>query len=496
MQTHVLEYLDRTVAAHPDKVALVDEHARCTFATLARRARAIADHIRVSAGSTKQPIAIYLPKSIDAVVACFGILASGNIYAPLDTKSPLARTRAILQQLEPAVVITDAAGAEALRGLPLWIVDGRESESEIATLIPPGAIDTDPAYIIHTSGSTGVPKGVVIPHRGIIDYIDWAIATFPINANTVIGNQSPLFFDNSTLDLYLCAATGATLVLIPETLFSFPIRLLEYVAQHEITFLFWVPSVLIQVANARVLATAALSRLTTILFAGEVMPNRHLNEWRRHLPHACFANLYGPTEITVDCTYYIVDREFADDDPLPIGIPCRNTDILILDEHDACSDRGELCVRGASLALGYWNDPEKTAGAFAQNPLNPHYPERIYRTGDVVARNERGELLFIGRKDTQIKHLGYRIELGEIELAAAGIPGIRNACVVYDSSRQEICMFYESADDVSPATLRTDLSRTLPKYMLPTKFHRLDALPKNANGKTDRLQLRARLQDS
>jgi D-alanine--poly(phosphoribitol) ligase subunit 1 len=494
MQTHVLEYLDRTVAAHPDKIALIDERGSCTFATFARRIRATADRIKQRTNATNRPVAVYLPKSADAITACFGILASGNFYAPLDPKSPIARIRTILQNLEPALIVTDVKGAAALEGLPLLILD--DTEGELALLTPAHAIDTDPAYVIHTSGSTGVPKGVVIPHRGIIDYIDWAIETFLIDADTVIGSQSPLFFDNSTLDLYLCVATGATLVLIPETLFSFPIRLLEYVAEKEISFAFWVPSVLIHVSAAGVLPKVPLPHLTKVLFAGEVMPNRHLNEWRRHMPHALFANLYGPTEITVDCTYYIVDREFADDDPLPIGIPCRNTGILVLDEHDRLTDRGELCVRGSSLARGYWNDPGKTASAFVQNPLHAHYPERIYRTGDIVERNERGELMFIGRKDTQIKHLGYRIELGEIELAASSLSGVHNACVLYDATRQEICLFYEGEATTTPASLRSELSHALPKYMLPTKFHRLDILPKTPNGKTDRLQLRALLQES
>ena len=200
--------------------------------------------------------------------------------------------------------------------------------------------------------------------------------------------------------------------------------------------------------------------------------------------------MYGPIEITVDCTYFVLDREFADDEGLPIGFPCRNTDILILNEENrpcAVEGRGELCVRGSSLALGYWNDPEKTAKAFVQNPLNTSYPELIYRTGDQVYRNRRGEIMFVGRLDFQIKHLGYRIELPEIEYQVLAIEQIANACVLYNKGKKEITLFYETRDgELSPAAIRQKLSQIFPKYMLPTAFHQMKELPRNPNGKIDR----------
>jgi non-ribosomal peptide synthetase component F len=226
-----------------------------------------------------------------------------------------------------------------------------------------------------------------------------------------------------------------------------------------------------------------------VLFAGEVFPTRHFNYWRRRLPQATFVNLYGPIEITVDCTYYVVDREFQDDEPLPIGRPRRNVDVLILNERNEATgvnEQGELCVRGSSIAPGYWNDAAKTEQVFTRNPLNPSYPEQIYRTGDTAYRNERGEIMFVGRKDFQVKHLGYRIELGEIEHAALAVKGLGNACVLYDKAKKEITLFYEAVGEASPASIRQELSRSLPKYMLPTVFHRMDMLPRNPNGKIDR----------
>ena len=314
---------------------------------------------------------------------------------------------------------------------------------------------------------------MVIAHRGVIDYIDWAVSTFSITSEAVIGNQAPFYFDNSTLDIYLMYATGATLDIIPEMDFSFPAKLVDYMNEHRITFVFWVPFVLINVA----------------IFAGEVMPNKHLNYWRRHLPGCRYANLYGPTEITVDCTYYEVDREFADDEPLPIGKACRNSDVLILVDQQreaAVNEEGELCVRGSSLALGYYNDWEKTKSAFIQNPLNRHYPETIYCTGDIVYKNERGEIIYVGRKDSQIKHNGYRIELGEIENAILATKLVDNCCATYDFAEKKIVLYYQAAEELNLSVFRKAVANKIPRYMLPTVYHREEVLRQNASGKIDR----------
>jgi acyl-coenzyme A synthetase/AMP-(fatty) acid ligase len=204
--------------------------------------------------------------------------------------------------------------------------------------------------------------------------------------------------------------------------------------------------------------------------------------------------LYGPIEITLDCTYFIVNREIADNEPIPIGIPYKNTDILILNENNQLiknGEEGELCIRGTSLAMGYYNNPEKTAAVFVQNPLNQAYPEIIYRTGDVVCFNERGELIFKGRKDTLIKHFGYRIELGEIEHVIVNILQIvKNCCIIYQIEKKEITAIYESFDIISDVEFRKKLLLHFPKYMIPTKYIRMDELPRNTNGKIDRLTLK------
>jgi D-alanine--poly(phosphoribitol) ligase subunit 1 len=505
MQINVLEYLETgPLLKCRDKLAIRDSRRGFTFGEIERFAKNCAALILQKTVATNQPIAVFLPKSAEAIIADLGALYTGNCYSNLDIKSPPERLQNMLQNLNSSVVITSKEHSSALRALGI-------SENQLlfveTALVPEinydnaqlqqrlkSVIDTDPVYIIYTSGSTGIPKGVVVSHRGIIDYIDWARDCYQIFDNEVIGNQAPFFFDNSTLDIYLCLSCGATLVLIPEENFGYPLKLMQFVEQMGVTTFFWVPSVMTGVANFKILDSLAPASIRKILFAGEVMPTRTLNYWRSKYPNALFSNLYGPTEITVDCTYYIVDRDFKDEEALPIGFPCRNSDVLILNEHNKpakIDEPGELCVRGSSLALGYWNNPEKTASAFVQNPLNPHYPELIYRTGDLVFKNVRGEIMFIGRKDFQIKHLGYRIELGEIEHAVQQVDDIHNCCVAYDQEKKAILLFYESGRELSPSFIRERLSASLPKYMLPTVFHRLEKMPLNGSGKIDRQKLAA-----
>jgi amino acid adenylation domain-containing protein len=500
MQINVLEYFEQgALAKCRQKVAVVDHDRRYTFAELERFTKNCAALILQRTSAFNQPIAVFLPKSAQTIVADLGILYSGNCFANLDLKSPPERLKAILQNLGASIVITSAAHVAALHsvGVPeeqLLLAEAAmtaEVNYDNATLSArlEQVIDTDPLCIIHTSGSTGIPKGVALNHRSTIDFMDWVFQRLRLDGSEVIGSLSPFYFDIYTLELYLCLAKGATLVIIPEQCAAFPAKLLDFMVAKAISFVFWVPTIMVNIANQDLLAKWKLEALHKVFFAGEVFPTKHLNYWRRHLPGAMFVNLYGPIEISVDCTYFVVDREMADDEKLPIGFPCRNTDILILNEQNQpakVDEPGELCVRGSSLALGYWNNPERTAQAFVQNPLNPHYPEIIYRTGDLVYRNVRDEIMFIGRKDFQIKHLGYRIELGEIEHAVLQVDGIRNCCVVYHQGRKEITLFFESDQDLSPAFIRERSTAFVPKYMLPTVFHRMDQLPKNPNGKIDR----------
>lgn len=498
----VLRYLEETAKKMPNKVAIVDDSGELTFCQLRQRARILAKKIAKETGGARgKPIFVYLPKSAASVVSFMAILYSGNFYTPTDVRFPLEKPRSILSKLRPTACITDSAHFEVMKNLQAGGVinldeinfselESEELDEEECEILQ-SVIDTDIAYTLFTSGSTGTPKGVCIMHRGIIDYIDWVKEHYKITELDSILNQAPFYFDNSTFDIYLCISTGATLHITPESFYSFPPKLLSYIAEHKITTLFWVPSIIIYIANSEILSNKKcpdLSSLKRVIFAGEVMPNKALNVWRKALPNVLFANLYGPTEITVDCTFFDVTRDFRDDEPLPIGKPYKNSDVFLLSENNTlvtkAGEQGEICVRGAGLAAGYWCDIEKTNEVFVQNPLNKSFFDRIYKTGDIAHYNEYGELMYDGRRDFQIKHMGYRIELGEIETAASGLGGVGEACCVYDAAKKEIRLFF--VGDTDEKQLRKGLSSVLPRYMIPTKYTKLDSFPHNANGKIDR----------
>ncbi|MCM1235183.1 MAG: amino acid adenylation domain-containing protein, partial [Ruminococcus flavefaciens] len=503
VQISVIEWIENTGKNFPDKVAIVDENSSITYGEYRRKSRKIASSL-IELGLGKQnPVIIYLRKSLEVLVAFMGVAYSRNFYCPIDVEMPEARVNKIIDTLNPAIVITTRELADEFKkfhysGSYLFIeeIEGNCNENAVNARLQ-SIIDTDLLYVLFTSGSTGVPKGVGIRHRSVIDYIDWVTSEFEITCEDSFGNQAPFYFDNSILDIYSCLKTGATLYIIPHGLFMQASLLLKYLKRNGVSTIFWVPSALIAVARLKALKNIDLNDvLKRVLFCGEVMPNKQLNYWRKNLTSAVYANLYGPTEITDACTYYVVDRDFSDDEPLPIGKPMRNTEILVLDEDNRlvdesdCISVGELCVKGTSLAVGYYNNPEKTKDAFVQNPLNTAYEEKIYRTGDIVAYNKYKELMYMGRKDYQIKHMGHRIELGEIETAASSFDYVLRCCAQYDDNKKKIVLIIETNEDIDSKTIEDDLRRLIPEYMIPGKIVSIEKLPLNSNGKIDRKLLK------
>jgi amino acid adenylation domain-containing protein len=419
----------------------------------------------------------------------------------LDIKTPSSRIGKILERIKPVIIITNSILAGLIQEidsqLPLVLIDELHFEKihdiDLLDTNVGRIIDTDPLCIINTSGSTGTPKGVVLNHKSFIDFTEWAIDTLKISEDETIGSLSPLVFDIYSFELCMMMAKGSSIVLLPDSYAPFPAQILTLVQEKKVTFLFWVPTIMVNIANMDLLSKIPLPDLRMIWFAGEVFPTKQFNYWKKHLPGIKFVNLYGPIEITLDCTYFIINREINDNEPIPIGFPCRNTDILILNDKDelsGCYEDGELCVRGTSLAMGYYNNPEMTASAFVQNPLNTSYPELIYRTGDIVFKNDKGEIIFKGRKDSLVKHLGYRIELGEIEhVIINSLKLVENGCIVYNFNKKEITLFYECEKNISIGEMKKAIGEVFPKYMIPTVFYRMDILPRNTNGKIDRLFL-------
>ncbi len=500
MQVNVLEWLDRTAAQMPDRLALWDEQEQMNYKEYREKSMGLAKAVlSVLPGNGRRPVVVYLEKSIRVLASFMGIAYSGNFYSPIDVDMPKQRVDKILEVLQPELVITTKEGQKEFEKFDFsgkYILYEEVESLEEAPDVCRAAeniLDTDLLYVLFTSGSTGTPKGVCITHRSVIDYTDWVTHTFGITAQDSFGNQAPFYFDNSILDIYSAMATGAALYIVPKKLFPQPVRLLEWLKENRISTIFWVPSALMVVSKLKAFRNVDLTdTLKRVLFCGEVMPNKQLNLWRKYLPEVVYANLYGPTEITDACTYYLVDREFGDEESLPIGIPMRNTQIYVLDEQDRLVTTphvvGELCVRGTCLSTGYYNNPEKTAAAFVQNPLNGAYEEKIYRTGDLVEYNERGELLYLSRKDFQIKHMGHRIELGEIETAVASLPEITMCCCLYDEKKSRIVLFLDR--EMAREEINGQLEKMIPEYMLPGKLVCMETMPLNANGKIDRVKLK------
>lgn len=501
MTKTVLEYLNKAIEKRPNKKAYADYKRSLTYKEFGEECKEIASGIICNLKKNNQvkplmmPIIIFQDKTIDALISCIATIYSGNIYVPFDVNAPLERLIKITKVLEPALVLSDKEHFEKAKtlgaGLVLCIEDLKGTDILGLQLekIEKNMIDTDPAYIIYTSGSTGIPKGVVIPHRAIIDFVEESSTVMKFSEKEIFANQAPFYFDASVPDIYCTMRNMSTMYIIPQKLFSFPINVMKFMKERNVNAIFWVPSALILAANLKALGEVDMKQLKKIMFCGEVMPVKQLNMWRKYIPDAQYVNYYGPAETTYASTYYIIDREFKKEEMLPIGKGALNTDIIILNEKNEETKKeeiGELCIRGSSLALGYYNNPEKTNENFVQNPLQKSYPEIIYRTGDLVRKNKRNEIEYLSRKDHQIKHLGYRIELGEIEMAINSINDVLIACAFYNERKKMIVAVYEGS--VEEITLREKIKNIIPDYMVPGEIINVDKMIMNANGKIDRVK--------
>lgn len=496
---NVLEMLERASCKFSNKLAFADSSMQVTYAEAVEAARRIGSSL-AQEKTFGRSVAVLVPKGVKMLISFFGVVYSGNFYVPIDVDMPVDRIMLILKTLDTRSIIVDDTTCGMDLGdfnelkIPYQTLVSGETDDRILENIRKKAIDTDPVYALFTSGSTGIPKGVIVPHRSVIAYAEWCVETFHFDESTVFGNQTPFYFSMSVLDIYATICSGAALYVIPKVMFTFPVNLMEFLNENKINTIYWVPSALCLITKFDMFSAIKLPYLKKVLFAGEVMPTKHLNLWRKNLPDALYANLFGPTEITDIGVYYIVDREFRDDEAIPIGRACTNVDLLVLDENNREVTEpdviGELYYRGSYLGHGYYNNWEKTREVYVQNPLNNAYPDIVYRSGDLVRYNEYGELVYVCRKDFQIKHMGYRIELGEIENAASSFGGIDRCAAIYEAKGDNILLFYEGSK-CNEEELGVYMKDKLPMYMLPQKIYKMKQLPLNENGKIDRKELSA-----
>ena len=532
---NVIDMLSVSARKHPEKTAFIDPEKSITFSelndTVLRVATLLLKGDLCAPLSSEDGVGFYMEKSVDAVCALLGVVRAGGFYSFIDVRQPAERAKSVIDILSPHVIITDKENADALRRIytaasnadaatALLDPDFGKEESvskalgiraqivlisdllEAAAKCEPDegllklsdtlSYDLMPLYVNFTSGSTGTPKGVAVGHRSVIDFINGFTEIFGIDQNDIIANQAPFDFDVSVKDVYSGLNTGATVLLIPRDYFSNPSALMDYLADHKVTTLIWAVSAMCFVSIMNGLEYRLPEHIRLIMFSGEVMPVKHLNKWRSFLPDATYVNLYGPTEITCNCTYHILNREYEKDEVIPAGMPFPNEKVFLLDDKDHLVEEpgieGEICVSGTCLALGYYRDREKTALSFVQNPLNDRFHELIYRTGDIGRYDEENNIIYVSRKDFQIKHMGQRIELGEIEVSAMASDGVERACCLYDEKKKRIILFYTG--DIEKGELSKALQQKLPQFMMPQKTLRLDDMPMNKNGKINRNTLK------
>jgi len=512
------ELLSNSAARYPEKTAVWARGRNLSYRELEERSNQVAHLLKQHGVRKGDRIGLFFPKCVESLICMLGVLKAGAVYVPLDPQAPAERIAYIIGNCGIGVLFTNAEKRKlldpaTLQALRLSVLTDNSCQdlngsrvlpwsllSQYPATHPPQVVltETDLAYILYTSGSTGRPKGVMLSHQNALTFVEWCAAKFEVRPEDNLSNHAPLHFDLSVFDIYNTLEAGATLHLVTEDIALFPTTLASFIETHAISIWYSVPSALTLLLLHGNLRVERLPRLRTILFAGEVFPMKYLRELANLLPNVSLYNLYGPTETNV-CTYYEVERErLEEQEKLPIGIACENTEVFAVNDKDEIVERpgdsGELYVRGPSVTYGYWADAEKTRKMVVPNRFQPHFEEKMYRTGDLVQLGADGNYYFLGRRDSMIKSRGYRIELGEVESALLSHPGVREAAALaipddIVGNRIKAVVATRAADGLKSVELQQHCAIRIPKYMIPEVIEFCDTLPKTSTGKIDRVRL-------